>query len=93
MRIPTGSFSGPTTVAVRDFNHDDHLDIAVSNCQANNIGILLGKGNGTFNNQKTFATGYQRDPFVILASDFNQDGHLDLAAIMRGQLPCIFTFW
>ncbi|CAF4366284.1 unnamed protein product, partial [Adineta steineri] len=56
----TGSGSLPYTVCVGDFNHDQHIDIAVANYGANNIGIFLAKGNGTFMTQITFSTGSSR---------------------------------
>ena len=89
IRISTGLRSGPAALAVRDFNHDDHLDIVVTNRYANNIGIFLGKGNGTFNNQTKFSTGSDNSPFIILADDLNRDGHLDVAVITKGQLPLL----
>ncbi|CAF1975218.1 unnamed protein product [Rotaria magnacalcarata] len=44
----TGSYSYPRHVAICDFNNDLLLDIVVANYYRNNIGILLGQGNGTF---------------------------------------------
>jgi streptogramin lyase len=43
-----GSGSAPTSVAVGDFNGDGKLDLAVANELSNNVSILLGNGNGTF---------------------------------------------
>ena len=89
IRISTGFPSGPAALAVKDFNRDDHLDIAVTNRYAQNIGIFLGKGNGTFNDQIQFSTGSDNSPFIILADDLNRDGHLDVAVITKGQLPLL----
>ena len=91
----SGGFSAPTNyssgasgeanseyVTVGDFNGDGKLDIAVANHNANNVGILLGKGNGTFWPATTFSTGgtsvasdLKADSLV--AGDFNGDGKLD----------------
>ncbi len=44
----TGSSLPLNFVAVGDFNNDHHLDIAVISSPKNNIGIVLGYGNGSF---------------------------------------------
>src|ERR1700758_576453 len=38
----------PTAAAVGDFNGDGNLDIAVANLVSNDVSILLGNGDGTF---------------------------------------------
>jgi hypothetical protein len=43
----TGYDSLPYSLAVGDFDKDDHLDIAVANTGTDNVGILLGYGNMT----------------------------------------------
>ena len=45
------------SLAVGDFNNDTHLDIVVANYGDNNIGVLLGYGDGSFANQTTYSTG------------------------------------
>ena len=45
----TGALSLPTSVAVGDFNNDSELDITVGNSGTENIGILYGYGNDSFN--------------------------------------------
>jgi hypothetical protein len=75
----TGVDSSPKSVAVGDFNNDSRLDIAVANLLANNVGILLGYGDGTFENQTTYPTGYGSGPTAIAVGDFNNDGRQDLA--------------
>jgi hypothetical protein len=61
-----------------DFNADGHLDLAVANAFDNTVSVLLGKGDGTFQPQVTYAVGGLPD--AIVAGDFAGDGHLDLAA-------------
>jgi hypothetical protein len=78
-----GSNGGPYQqgLAIADFNNDGKLDIAVSNGRlgfSNSIGILIGKGDGTFNNVYTIADGYA-NPYAVVAGDFNGDGNQDLA--------------
>ena len=90
VNISTGPSSGPASAAIRDFNRDGYSDIVVANYGTKNIGILLGKGNGTFKTQTKLLTGSDNSPFVIVADDFNRDGHFDLAAITGGQLPLLY---
>jgi uncharacterized repeat protein (TIGR01451 family) len=74
--------SSPQTIVVGDFNADGKLDLAVLNTGSNNVSILLGNGDGTFQAAKNFAAG--ANPSGILAADFNGDGKLDLAVFMPG---------
>ena len=57
-----------------DFNGDSVLDIAVT--YQNGVGILLNKGDGTFNPQVTYTAGMQ--PSGLSAFDVNHDNILDL---------------
>jgi ABC-type transporter MlaC component len=64
-------------VTVGDFNGDGKPDLAVSNSDGDNVSILLGNGNGTFQTAINYAVG--SDPFSVIVGDFNGDGKLDLA--------------
>jgi FG-GAP-like repeat/Abnormal spindle-like microcephaly-assoc'd, ASPM-SPD-2-Hydin len=66
------------TAAVADLNGDGKLDLAVPNGPANRVSILLGNGDGTFQDPLSFATGQQ--PQQVIVGDFNGDGRLDLVA-------------
>ncbi|CAF1080970.1 unnamed protein product [Rotaria sordida] len=83
MTYPTNSFPGliswPCSVAVGDFNNDTRLDIVVANSAANNIGILLGYGNGSFANQTSYSSSYS--PQSISVGDFNNDICLDIVVV------------
>ncbi|MEG4069895.1 DUF4347 domain-containing protein [Microcoleus sp. Pol11C2] len=71
----------PNSIAVRDFNGDSNLDLAVANpisgTNGNFISIRLGTGTGTFGNPTNFGQGI--NPRSIAAGDFNGDSRLDLA--------------
>jgi VCBS repeat protein/List-Bact-rpt repeat protein len=66
----------PTAAAVGDFNGDGNLDIAVANLVSNDVSILLGNGDGTFQPARNYVTG--SSPGSIAVGDFNSDGRLDL---------------
>ena len=67
----TGSESDLYSLAISDFNNDSYLDIVVANYDINNIGILLGYGNGTFHDQKVIPLGASH-PLSLITSDFNK---------------------
>ncbi len=67
----------PFSIATGDFNHDGFPDLAVANSGDNTVGIVLGKGDGTFQPQVSYAAG--DGAYAIAAGDFNGDGYLDLA--------------
>ncbi len=77
----------PLAVTIADFNGDHKMDLAVANgcgldltCAASSggtVSVLMGNGNGTFQNQTSFQVGYRPD--AIVAADFNGDKKLDLA--------------
>ena len=62
-------------VALGKFNADGNLDAAVAN---NNVGIMIGNGDGTFAPPTNFAVG---SAGIIVAGDFNADGKLDVATV------------
>ncbi|MEG4092264.1 DUF4347 domain-containing protein, partial [Microcoleus sp. Pol12B4] len=71
----------PNSIAVRDFNGDSKLDLAVANpisgANGDFVSIRLGTGTGTFGNPTNFGQGI--NPRAIAAGDFNGDSRLDLA--------------
>lgn len=67
-----GGISGPTALAVADFNKDNNLDIAIVNSRTNFISILFGYGNGLFQNYTVYSTG-STPPSSIAVGDFNND--------------------
>ena len=87
----SGDF-GANSVVLADLNGDGKLDLAVSNlgpcvsspCEISSIGVLLGKGDGSFQAAATTAaptlSGTVRS---IAAADFDRDGKLDLALSNR----------
>lgn len=73
----------PQFTAVADFNRDGKLDIVASNSNGV-ISLLLGNGNGTFQNPRQIASlPAGSDP--VVAADFNRDGNADLAVLEPGK--------
>jgi hypothetical protein len=75
-----GSF--PFSVAVGDFNEDGSPDLAVANSnllnqQSASVGVFLGNGQGGLHPMVSYSVG--KTPRAVVAADFNNDGHLDLA--------------
>jgi FG-GAP-like repeat len=68
----------PTFNATADFNGDGHLDLATANVFTNDVSVLLGLGDGTFQGARRLAAGVH--PIGITVGDFNGDGLPDLAA-------------
>lgn len=74
IRYPTGR--RPVHVIIDDSNKGTLLDLAVTNADENTTSILLGNGNGTFQNQTKYFIG--SNPVAVSAADFNKDDKLDL---------------
>jgi hypothetical protein len=82
--VPYGSGgNGPNAVAVADVNRDGIPDLVVANwctdstCVASSVGVLLGKGDGTFQPAVPYGSGGLYADSVAVA-DVNGDGKADI---------------
>jgi len=71
------------SVLLADVNNDGRLDLVVANncqygggCANGDVSVLLGNGDGTFQNAVSFDAGYE--PRAIAVADVNGDGLPDL---------------
>jgi hypothetical protein len=81
------------SIVVADLNHDGRLDLVVGvqgckNVKAQCVGVLLGKGDGTFKHAVLYSIGGQGyatsegpTPSPIIVADINGDGIPDLVAL------------
>ncbi|MCY2953138.1 MAG: VCBS repeat-containing protein, partial [Planctomycetota bacterium] len=76
-----GSFGySPNSVAVGDMNRDGHLDLVTSNYMDDSVSVLLGNGDGTFQEATTFDVASKSGPSSATLADLDGDGNLDLVA-------------
>jgi hypothetical protein len=69
----------PRAVATGDFTNDGIQDLVTCNQLDNTVSVLLGKGDGSFQPARTFATGPNRSsPWSVAVGDFTGDGKLDI---------------
>ena len=74
----------PVSITVADVNRDGKPDLIIANSTDNSVGVLLGIGDGTFQAQQTFSTGYGSHPFSVAIADVNGDGKPDLIVANYG---------
>ncbi|MCP3957072.1 MAG: VCBS repeat-containing protein [bacterium] len=67
----------PNSIATGDFNGDHRLDLVTANVNGDDISILLGDGDGTFNPTQNFAVG--PFPVFVVSCELNGDARPDLA--------------
>ncbi len=92
-----GGGYGFSHVAIADLNGDSHPDVVVAsecqsetNCNNGVVGVLLGKGDGTFQAPAIYSSGGWWTESVVIA-DVNGDGHPDVvvASNCQSQANCI----
>ena len=79
----------PAQVIAADFNHDGNLDLAVADYLANEVSILLGNGDGTFQKALKFPAD---SPVGLAAGDLNGDGNQDLVVVENFDTSLLAVF-
>ena len=69
--------SSPQRNVAGDFNGDGIMDLAVADGTNNQILVMLGNGDGTFQSPVPYRVG--AGPSTLVAGDFDGDGKLDIA--------------
>ena len=67
----------PELLYAADLNSDGNLDLVAASTSTDQVVVLLGNANGTFNAAVNYATG--DSPYDVAVADYNGDGKLDLA--------------
>ena len=75
--VGEGSRAVRGSVTMGDFNGDSQQDLATANESGASVSILLGQGDGTFQDRQDVAMG--ENPVFVTVGDFNDDGRQDLA--------------
>ena len=79
--------SAPTASRVGDFNQDGNRDLAVANSGSNDVSVLAGNGDGTFQTAVNFPVA--GSPNSLVVGYFNGDSIQDLAVANSWPNPSI----
>jgi len=72
----------PTSIRASDFNGDGFTDLITTNIQGNSLSLLLGTGDGGFQDQKMISAC--QEPRNVSVDDFNLDHFPDMVVACSG---------
>lgn len=88
----TGGGINPLYIAVGDFNEDRKQDVVLSYSYARANGVLFGYGNGTFGEKTRLVVKSGHVYMPVTVSDFDRDGHLDIATVTMSPYAVDISF-
>lgn len=77
-----GLDSDPSSIVLADLNEDNRLDAIVPSRLSDQLGVMLGNGDGTFQGRVTYEPG--NNPRYVAVGKLNADQHLDVVVISSG---------
>lgn len=75
-----GKTNEPAQIVTADFNGDGKLDLAIADPNGNEVSVLLGNGDGTFQAAKQYPVNA---PYSLAVGDMNGDGIVDLVVLQQ----------
>ena len=72
-------------VNVADLNRDGQVDVVIADSNSDSIHLLLGNGDGTFENDLTYSMDRQSSPVWIVIANLNNDEWTDLVVANHGR--------
>lgn len=87
---PIPVFGSPIALLAADFDGDTFIDLAVVLGSEKEVAILIGDGNGTFDDPVMISVGTA--PNAIASGDWNGDGFIDLAVVNSGSQDLTLLF-
>ncbi len=84
-----GSSGAVSQVIALDSDQDGKPDLAVTNTDSSNIGVLSGAGDGTYEDISVYETGTA--PVSLVSADFNGDGYPDIATANEADLSILLN--
>jgi hypothetical protein len=76
------------SIGISDLNGDGRPDLAVTNYGTDQVSLLFGNGDGSF--QAGLAVPVGDAPLALAIADFNGDGNQDLAVTEAARVPPVF---
>jgi hypothetical protein len=80
----SGLFSVPSAVAAADFDGDGNVDLAVTDWNTDNVKVVFGAGDGTFDSANAITFNLGDAPNNLAVGDFDDDGTPDIVAAQSG---------
>jgi hypothetical protein len=74
--VSVGAVTAPEGIATADFDEDDDLDFVTANQGSDNVSVVLGNGDGTFQTPDVISVGFGAR--TVTAADLDGDGHADV---------------